>query len=74
VLVAGVEQGSPAAAAGIREGDVILAFGGQPVTGVDDLHRYLTDDRIDVPSPVTLLRSSDRRQITLIPKERSQRN
>jgi len=70
VLVAGVEEGSPAAAAGMREGDVILAFGGQPIAGVDDLHRYLTDDRINVPSAVVLLRSSERRELTLVPQER----
>lgn len=75
VLVERVEEGSPAAAAGIHEGDVILAFGGQPVAGVDDLHRYLTDDCIDVPSPVTLLRSVQRRQVNITPRERtSQRN
>ncbi len=37
VLVRGVEEGSPAAAAGIREGDLIVAVGDRPVTDEDDL-------------------------------------
>src|SRR6476660_3971440 len=37
VLVVSVAPGSPAATAGIREGDVVIAFAGQPVTGIDDL-------------------------------------
>jgi S1-C subfamily serine protease len=73
VFVAKVEQGSPAAAAGIQDGDVILAFAGQPVAGIDDLLRYLTDERIGVPSPVTLLHTGQRRQVTVVPTE-SQRN
>jgi S1-C subfamily serine protease len=69
VLVVSVEPGSPAAAAGLVEGDVILAFAGAPVTGIDDLHRHLTDDRIGVSSPVTLLRRNQRKQMTVVPRE-----
>jgi S1-C subfamily serine protease len=73
VIVAGVEKGSPAMTAGVREGDVILAFAGLAVTGVDDLHRYLTEDRIGMASSLTVLRGSERRQLTIVPAE-SQRN
>ncbi len=38
-VVVGVEENSPAKRAGLREGDVIVALEGQPVAGVDDLHR-----------------------------------
>jgi S1-C subfamily serine protease len=72
VVVAGVEGGSPAAAAGAREGDIILAFDGHAVSGVDDLHRHLTEDRIGVPAPLTVLRASVRRQLTVVPRERRQ--
>ena len=70
VFVVSVEARSPAAAAGLRDGDVVLAFAGQPVTGVDDLHRLLTDARIGIETPMTILRSGARRQMTLIPAEK----
>src|SRR5262245_203663 len=69
VLVATVEPSSPAAAAGVREGDVILAFADEPVAGVDDLHRYLTDERIDRPATLVILRRVERRALTVVPAE-----
>jgi S1-C subfamily serine protease len=39
-----VEPDGPAAAAGVRDGDIIVELGGRPITGVDDLHRVLTDE------------------------------
>ena len=41
LLVRGVEDGSPAAAAGIRDGDLIVTAGGVPVSGADDLWAVL---------------------------------
>jgi len=73
VLVASIEEKSPAAQAGVRKGDVILGFGGTTVSGIDDLHRLLTDERIDMPTPVIVLRRGERRQLTIVPAE-SQRN
>jgi S1-C subfamily serine protease len=70
VFVVSVETNSPAAVAGLRDGDVVLAFAGQPVTGVDDLHRLLTDARIGATTSMTILRSGARRQITMIPAEK----
>src|SRR5271155_4269848 len=55
VVVLGIEDRSPARAAGLREGDVIVALtvandnndnDDQPVAGVDDLHRLLTDAQV----------------------------
>jgi len=71
VLVASVEPKSPAACAGLRDGDVILAFAGEPVSGIDDLHRYLTDERIGVAATLTILRRGVRRQLTVVPSEAS---
>jgi S1-C subfamily serine protease len=72
VQVVSVEANSPAATAGVMEGDIVLAFAGQPITGIDDLHRLLTDDRISVASGLTVLRRGDRRQLTVVPAESRQ--
>ncbi|HVK71821.1 MAG TPA: trypsin-like peptidase domain-containing protein [Kofleriaceae bacterium] len=42
-LVASVEEGGPAAAAGVVVGDVIVALDGEPVIGPDDLRLALVD-------------------------------
>jgi len=73
VLVESIEPKSPADTAGVREGDVIIAFGGEAVTGIDQLVRQLTDDRIGQPALVTILRRGHRRQLTVVPAE-SKRN
>jgi len=69
VLVLGVESGSPASVAGLKAGDVIHAIGDAPIAGVDDLHRYLTAERIGVPTPIAVLRGGHRRRMTVVPRE-----
>jgi S1-C subfamily serine protease len=69
VLVMSVESGSPASHAGLATGDIIIGFADLPITGVDDLHRILTAERIGVPSTLTLLRKSTRQQLTVTPEE-----
>ena len=69
VLIASVEPQSPAAAAGLRDGDVILALAGEATSGVDQLHRQLTDDRIGTSVSVSILRNGERRHITVVPAE-----
>jgi len=73
VLVTTVEPASPAAKAGLREGDLIVSFGNQSIAGVDDLHRYLTDEQIGEPTAVVVLRGTERRMLTIVPAE-SQRD
>jgi S1-C subfamily serine protease len=69
VLVVSIEPKSPAAAGGLLDGDIILAFAGDPISAIDDLHRRLSDDRIGKPAVVTVLRGLERRQITIVPEE-----
>jgi S1-C subfamily serine protease len=69
VLVASVEPRSPAVAAGLRDGDLILAFAGESITGIDDFHRLLTGDRIGQPSTLLILRAGQRRELVVVPAE-----
>jgi len=69
VLVLSIEAGSPASRAGLAEGDVILSLGEHGVTGVDDLHRLLTEEQIGVSLPLTVLRRGRRIRATIVPAE-----
>jgi S1-C subfamily serine protease len=73
VAVASVEPASPAAKAGLREGDVIVAYGDTAVTAVDDLQRVLTDEQVGRPAPLIILRDWERRELTVTPVD-SQRD
>jgi S1-C subfamily serine protease len=67
--VLSVEPGSPAAAAGVREGDVVVTLDGEPVAGVDDLHRLLTMDRIGRSCRLVCLRGVERIELEVRPRE-----
>ena len=69
VVVASLDPQSPAAAAGFREGDVIVRFDQVLVSGIDDLHRQLTEERIGTQVSVTVLRNGQRRDVTVTPRE-----
>jgi S1-C subfamily serine protease len=69
VVVMSVSSGSPAQKAGLREGDVIIALDGKTVAGVDDLHRLLTDARVGVASPLTVLRYTEKLELRVMPAE-----
>jgi S1-C subfamily serine protease len=68
-LVQSVEDNSPAKRAGLREGDVIVALEGQPVAGVDDLHRLLTEVRLGVSCSLTVLRWTEKLELKVVPEE-----
>ncbi len=63
VLVRGVEPGSPAEAAGIAEGDLLVAAGGRTIDDVDALHEALRDTGL--PLEVTLVRGAEERIVTV---------
>jgi S1-C subfamily serine protease len=72
VLVIAVAPGSPAHRAGLREGDVMVDFNGQPVPSIDALHKLLTADRIGVESSLTVLRGTDKIPLLITPQESAQ--
>jgi S1-C subfamily serine protease len=69
VLVAGIEPGSPASRAGLRQGDVIVTFSGAPVSGIDELHRHLVAEVIGVPSLITVVRHTEKLDLVVTPEE-----
>jgi S1-C subfamily serine protease len=69
VLVAGLEPGSPAARAGLLEGDILLALDEAATPAVDALHKLLTGDRIGERAIVTFLRGVELRRHAIIPLE-----
>ena len=51
-----IEKNSPAQKAGLSEGDIIIGFDDQPVSGIDDLHKQLTDMQVGKESNIKILR------------------
>ncbi len=65
VAVAGVEPGSPAAAAGLRKGDVIEAVDGQPVESAEEYRFRMRDLRIGGSARVDVERGRGRLALEL---------
>jgi S1-C subfamily serine protease len=68
VMVAEVLPDGPAQRAGLERGDLLLALDGECITGVDRLHRLLTQERAGRQVEVELLRRGKRRSVTLTPE------
>ena len=64
-----VVDGSPAASAGLRPEDLILALDGNPVEGVSDLQRLMTGELIGRPVTATVVRQGRELQVPLVPAE-----
>jgi len=69
IFVVSVEPGSPAQKAGLRDGDIIIAFGESPVRDIDALHRILTENKVGVQAELIILRGTERISIEVIPSE-----
>ena len=69
VLVVGVEPASPAVQAGLREGDIIIAFKNQPVASIDQLQRCLGATEIGVTSPIAVVRHTEKLELPVTPEE-----
>jgi len=69
ILVISIEPNSPAAVAGLREGDVLIEFGGQPLPSIDALHKLLTGDRIGLASSIGVIRNTEKLTLDVTPSE-----
>jgi S1-C subfamily serine protease len=69
ILVVSLESTGPAGRAGLKEGDVIVAYGNHPVSSIDDLHRLLTEEQVGVKVGLTVLRGGEKTMLEVIPEE-----
>lgn len=69
VLVVSVEKNSPAERSGLREGDLIVAFNGQPIGSVHHLHKMLVGEQINVSASLTIVRHTEKLDLSILPAE-----
>ena len=69
VLVVSVEKNSPAEKTGLREGDVIVAFGAKPIGSIHELHKMLMGEQIGVQSEITIVRHTEKLALAITPAE-----
>jgi len=69
LLVVHLEPDSPAQIAGLREGDLIVALDAHPVSGIDDLHKLLTETQIGKRSSLTVIRQTEKLLLEIVPEE-----
>ena len=67
LLIRGVEDGGPAAQAGLREGDLILEAGGRATPDVDELQAALQASGAGAPLDIRFLRGTEERSVTVTP-------
>ena len=70
IMVINVEKNSPASNAGLINGDIIIGFNDKSITGIDDLHRVLTEDNLGISSRIKILRYTDLIEVEITPAER----
>jgi S1-C subfamily serine protease len=69
ILVVSLESNGPAERAGLKEGDVIVAYGKHPVSSIDDLHRLLTEEQVGAKVGLTVLRGGEKKILEVVPEE-----
>lgn len=69
MIVLSVSPESPAKAAGLAIGDVIVKFDQKPVTSIYDFHRLLTDEVIGKKTTLSILRAEKLMELTVSPSE-----
>jgi S1-C subfamily serine protease len=69
VLVISIEPDSAAEHAGLREGDILVEYRGQPIPSIDAFHKLLTGDQIGIESDATIIRGTEKLTVRIRPEE-----
>jgi len=69
IFITSVQDGSPAARAGLKDGDMVLGFNGKPTPDIEDLHRMLTEKEVGVATAITILRGTQKIDLFIVPGE-----
>jgi len=67
VEIRSIERDSPAAKAGLRDGDLLVRFGTTRVEGIDDLHRALRSWPPATPAELVVIRRGARLAVAITP-------
>jgi S1-C subfamily serine protease len=67
--VAGLSEGSPAAASGLHRGDVVVELDGNRVVSTTAVQRLMVEDAIDRPIEITVWRNGALVDVVVIPRE-----
>jgi S1-C subfamily serine protease len=70
VMATSVDPESPAGKAGLHDGDIIVSFAGESVSGIDELHQLLSAERAGKRLPLLALRGVYLLDITVTPMHR----
>ena len=69
VLVGKIQDGSPAAKAGLRRHDVLLALDGKPIAGPEDLVRRMRDVKPGQQLSIALVRGAQKQDVPVTASE-----
>jgi S1-C subfamily serine protease len=69
--VTAVDRDGAAARAGVEPGDLVIALDGRPISGFDDMHRLLTQERLGKTLEMVVIRRTQRLTLHVLPQERS---
>lgn len=65
VVIVEVLEGTPASRAGLKNGDIVVALGGRPVTDTRLLQRLIAATPMDTDARLTVLRAEGRRELPI---------
>jgi S1-C subfamily serine protease len=69
ILIQSVEPNSPAGASPLQSGDILIALGENPLSGIDELHKLLDETYIGRKTSLSILRNGEKIIFPVTPLE-----